>query len=332
METEQHRSPAQLWAGVLSIGIVIGASVAAIHSFVSPRAEPMITLSPEEAIPNPFAGLLNMQSSESSLKATLIPMHTPDAGLHVYYGDFNGTDTEKVMLNAVSLMRVPDDGQTVPAKAAITSASGATNPPDYFGYRYTRGLAERKRSLTQLPFRDRFPGEFYYSTLAYLRHKEAFDKFAEENQIVWFLDKDILQMPGRLHLVAPGENPVALAMRVRNFPQVCGDGAVIGSEQCDDASTANGDGCSETCTVEATWACTGQPSRCYQPSLCGNGVKEALEECDDSNALSGDGCSESCRKEFCGDGVFQPALGEQCDGTAEGNQICNWDCTLIVPF
>ena len=32
---------------------------------------------------------------------------------------------------------------------------------------------------------------------------------------------------------------------------VCGNGALEGTEQCDDGNTANGDGCSSTCTTEA---------------------------------------------------------------------------------
>ncbi len=32
---------------------------------------------------------------------------------------------------------------------------------------------------------------------------------------------------------------------------VCGDGIVSGTEECDDMNTANGDGCSSTCRLEA---------------------------------------------------------------------------------
>ncbi|HEX7501548.1 MAG TPA: DUF4215 domain-containing protein, partial [Polyangia bacterium] len=33
----------------------------------------------------------------------------------------------------------------------------------------------------------------------------------------------------------------------------CGDGIVERSEQCDDGNTANGDGCSRICQIEANW-------------------------------------------------------------------------------
>ena len=44
--------------------------------------------------------------------------------------------------------------------------------------------------------------------------------------------------------------------------QACGNGAVEAPEACDDSNTANGDGCSSTCTIEAGWTCTGSPSVC----------------------------------------------------------------------
>lgn len=43
---------------------------------------------------------------------------------------------------------------------------------------------------------------------------------------------------------------------------VCGDGTVMGGEECDDGNTAGGDGCSGQCIVEQGWECQGQPSVC----------------------------------------------------------------------
>ncbi len=37
---------------------------------------------------------------------------------------------------------------------------------------------------------------------------------------------------------------------------VCGDGLRVGSESCDDGNSADGDGCSSTCEVEAEWICS----------------------------------------------------------------------------
>lgn len=42
----------------------------------------------------------------------------------------------------------------------------------------------------------------------------------------------------------------------------CGDGEVAGSEECDDANSSSGDGCSATCREESGYACAGEPSVC----------------------------------------------------------------------
>ena len=38
-------------------------------------------------------------------------------------------------------------------------------------------------------------------------------------------------------------------------PLVCGDGAIVGAEQCDDGGTASGDGCGATCAIEPVNHC-----------------------------------------------------------------------------
>jgi len=70
---------------------------------------------------------------------------------------------------------------------------------------------------------------------------------------------------------------------------VCGDGVrnQPAGEGCDDGNTANGDGCSSTCLVEAT---------------CGNGIVESGEGCDDGNTTNGDDCDSTCHFE-CGAGT-----------------------------
>lgn len=53
---------------------------------------------------------------------------------------------------------------------------------------------------------------------------------------------------------------------------LCGDGLIVGNEQCDDKNKVSGEGCSATCQVEAFFTCTGQPSVCVYngPAICGN--------------------------------------------------------------
>ena len=59
---------------------------------------------------------------------------------------------------------------------------------------------------------------------------------------------------------------------------LCGDGAIVpGLESCDDGNSAPGDGCSETCTIEPTFVCSGLPSVCSLPGnvrfiACSDGV------------------------------------------------------------
>ena len=63
---------------------------------------------------------------------------------------------------------------------------------------------------------------------------------------------------------------------------------------------------------------------------CGDSVvNQADEECDDGNLLNEDGCSQLCTIEFCGDGIFQPALGEECDDANNlDNDGCSSTCTI----
>ena len=42
----------------------------------------------------------------------------------------------------------------------------------------------------------------------------------------------------------------------------CGDGILVGAEQCDDGNLTSADGCSALCAIEAGYSCTGQPSVC----------------------------------------------------------------------
>ncbi|MEQ8273996.1 MAG: DUF4215 domain-containing protein [Deltaproteobacteria bacterium] len=47
-----------------------------------------------------------------------------------------------------------------------------------------------------------------------------------------------------------------------DVPVTCGNGVIDVGELCDDANTANGDGCSNVCVVEPGWICVGEPSQC----------------------------------------------------------------------
>ncbi len=90
-------------------------------------------------------------------------------------------------------------------------------------------------------------------------------------------------------------SPIPFTLTISCTPIRCGDGVVASVEACDDANTANGDGCSSSCEVEPGYACTGAPSACG--NVCGNGVVDASEGCDDGDMTAGDGCSAHCEVE-----------------------------------
>jgi len=134
---------------------------------------------------------------------------------------------------------------------------------------------------------------------------------------------------------------------------VCGDGAIGGSEQCDDGNSVPGDGCDGVCQIEPGYRCPSAGSACvYTVTMkCGNGKIEGNEICDDGNTASGDGCSSSCsavetgytcmtpgdacvltkQPATCGNGILES--GEQCDDgntdkDASASDGCTADCKL----
>ena len=104
---------------------------------------------------------------------------------------------------------------------------------------------------------------------------------------------------------------------------ICGDGLVIGSEQCDDGGTAAGDGCSPTCTVEPGFSCMGDPSNCVE--ICGDALVVGGEGCDDGNVGAGDGCAAACTVETGWTCAGEPSLcAPICgDGLVVGTEGCD---------
>lgn len=111
---------------------------------------------------------------------------------------------------------------------------------------------------------------------------------------------------------------------------------IAGGEVCDDGNTANGDGCSAACAVEAGYKCQSVPDLVTSPGgpwysvcyiFCGDGVVTAPETCDDGNAYSDDGCSSVCTIEQPAGEWNCPVVGdpctEVCDGVDHGNLLCD---------
>ncbi len=115
---------------------------------------------------------------------------------------------------------------------------------------------------------------------------------------------------------------------------VCGDGAVGATEECDDSNLVAGDGCDAACEVETGWVCPTGGVACNE--VCGDSLVVGVEECDDGNTADGDGCSATCSIEApvcptetlttlglasvtgdtCAEGDFDEAAG--CGGTNSG--------------
>lgn len=131
---------------------------------------------------------------------------------------------------------------------------------------------------------------------------------------------------------------------------VCGDGIVLGTEDCDDAQNPpqDGDGCSSSCRIESGYGCTGQPSQCTVHD-CGNGVTEGDETCDEGvrNGVyygDGSGCTKFCTQEpdcrgggpegclsDCGDGMR--VASEECDdGNVADGDGCSSACAVEAGF
>jgi len=134
---------------------------------------------------------------------------------------------------------------------------------------------------------------------------------------------------------------------------VCGDGKVGHNETCDDGNAQNGDGCSSKCVVEDGYTCSGTGAGSCTPVVvpgyCGDGQVDATEGCDDGadpvtqKPVGNDGCSATCTVETgylcpvpgspcikfapCGNGVVEPAFGEDCDdGNRKSGDGCSGSC------
>lgn len=204
-----------------------------------------------------------------------------------------GEIKEPLTVNDLSIVLTPsDDGISHGAPLSVALTPGKR----LFGYKYTSLAAiEEKDAQARadggepMSFRQMFPGEFIVSgeQRADGNFIAAFE--AQKNITFLPLDQVTLDRSARYVFVT---NDAATELTVRGL-HWCGDGAVGGSEQCDDGNRASADGCSLACTVEQGFTCSGQPSVCEPIAPgCGNGVVDTGEQCDGPSAS---GCSATCR-------------------------------------
>jgi cysteine-rich repeat protein len=91
----------------------------------------------------------------------------------------------------------------------------------------------------------------------------------------------------------------------------CGDGAINGSDVCDDNNNVSCDGCRADCTRE--------------DDVCGDGIPECGEQCDDGNNEDDDGCQADC--------TFPGIEGVRIPGVLRASAGCllEWDVKLANP-
>lgn len=140
----------------------------------------------------------------------------------------------------------------------------------------------------------------------------------------------------------PAYDQVVGASRDFNDACLCGNGSLEPGEQCDGKQFAPlADGAEPTCASQAKWTigelgcaadCTLDTSAC-ELAVCGDSRLAPGEECDDKgqNTVS---CDSDCSFPVCGDGLVNPAAGEQCDDAWENidgiSGACRTDCTLAI--
>ncbi|MGB5522898.1 MAG: DUF4215 domain-containing protein [Polyangiales bacterium] len=121
---------------------------------------------------------------------------------------------------------------------------------------------------------------------------------------------------------------------------LCGDGFRTPPEECEDSNSADGDGCTSSCTVEfcgdgivndngveaceppGTTLCTDTCT--LRVPQCGDGLLTPPEQCEDGNLVDSDGCTSSCMVEFCGDGAVNNNGAEDCE--PPGTPVCTDTC------
>lgn len=138
---------------------------------------------------------------------------------------------------------------------------------------------------------------------------------------------------------SPGNDAASFVTRTT----ACGDGLAEGTEACDDANVAAGDGCSSACVVEPGFTCPMAGMLCAP--ICGDGLVLGAEACDDGNETPADGCSaclvddgwactgapSTCAAAACGDGIVAGA--EACDdGDVDAGDGCDAACVVEEDF
>jgi cysteine-rich repeat protein len=117
-------------------------------------------------------------------------------------------------------------------------------------------------------------------------------------------------------------------------PDTCGNSVTDSGEDCDDGNLVNGDGCDADCTFSCSFS-----DECDDGNACngtegctGHRCMPGLEQPDGATCGTSLVCIGAlCVPSGCGDGVTDPATGEECDDgndtTGDGcDPTCTWSC------
>lgn len=133
-----------------------------------------------------------------------------------------------------------------------------------------------------------------------------------------------------------GNPPSAVCDASVTNPISCGDGLVnaglsgssMGKEECDDGNTANGDGCSSSCTTEDGWTCPRYGYRYPAGTTTDPNVPGYLNRpmlicrSEDVTALTGMTAGAATAYAFCRGGVTQAECGLWCSSADGVNAGC----------
>ncbi len=168
----------------------------------------------------------------------------------------NGEVKETLTQDKIYLIHIPNETSIIdsPIDLAMTLTGTHSHDVDYYGYRYSDAAATvERRDIAAVKFKDRFPAQFFASAKARAAdplHNNALAAFETANDIVFLPTGNVtggvrIDPAGALYVIIANES-AGIDMNPRSL-LACGNGAIDGSEQCDDGNRIDADECTNLC-------------------------------------------------------------------------------------